>query len=257
MPSPHPSDIIETTLLRGQVKLLQPKHGFHASTDTVLLAAAAASHKLPAGAQVLDLGCGVGSAGLCFALKNGDIILNGQDIQDEMINLARRNAALNGMSEASRFEVENLLEDTVFKDNFFDLALTNPPFQAEGRHSPSPLLSKAMAHGEEPSGITLEKWCKYLHKKIKNGGYMVMVHRADRLDEIIRVLTARRWFGSLRVLPVYSRAGDATAKRVLVSARKERYASIILKSGLIMHEADGGYTAAAADILDGRAIIEM
>ncbi len=86
---------------------------------------------------------------------------------------------------------------------------------------------------------------------------MVMVHRADRLDEIIRVLTARRWFGSLRVLPVYSRAGDATAKRVLVSARKERYASIILKSGLIMHEADGGYTAAAADILDGRAIIEM
>ena len=83
-----------------------------------------------------------------------------------------------------------------------------------------------------------------------------MIHRADRLDEIIRVLTERRWFGSLVVLPIHSRAGDP-AKRVLVSARKERYAPIVIKSGLVMHEADGSYTPAAAAILDGQAFIDL
>lgn len=85
---------------------------------------------------------------------------------------------------------------------------------------------------------------------------MVMVHRADRLDEIIRALTARRWFGSLVVMPVHSRIGDP-AKRVLVSARKERYAPIVIKPALVMHNADGSYTDEAAAILDGKAAINL
>ncbi len=85
---------------------------------------------------------------------------------------------------------------------------------------------------------------------------MVMIHRAERLDEIIRALTGRRWFGSLVVLPVHSRAGDP-AKRVLVAARKERYAPITIKPALIMHQADGSYTPEAAAILDGQAAIAL
>ena len=83
-----------------------------------------------------------------------------------------------------------------------------------------------------------------------------MIHRADRLDEIIRALTTRRWFGSLVVLPIHSRAGEP-AKRVLIAARKERYAPIIIKSALVMHEYDGSYTPLAADILDGKAGIAL
>lgn len=85
---------------------------------------------------------------------------------------------------------------------------------------------------------------------------MVMVHRADRLDEIIRALTERRWFGSLVILPVHSRIGES-AKRVLISARKERYAPLVIKPALIMHEADGSYTQRAAAILDGNAAIDL
>ncbi len=83
-----------------------------------------------------------------------------------------------------------------------------------------------------------------------------MVHLADRLDEIIQALTERRWFGSLVVLPVHSRVNEP-AKRVLVQARKERFAPIIIRPALVMHEADGRYTVAAADILEGRAVIEL
>lgn len=253
MPPSSGSDVIETTLLRGQVKLLQPREGFHASMDTVLLAAACAMRD---GQRLLDVGCGVGSAGLCVALKNNNINLFGIDIFENNILIARQNAQLNGVADRSHFQCKSLIQDTVFEDNFFDCAITNPPYQAGGKHTPSSHEQKSLAHGEDASGITLEKWCKYLHKKLKQGGTMVMVHRADRLDEIIRVLTGRRWFGSLVVMPVHSRAGDP-AKRVLVSARKERYAPIVIKPALVMHNADGSYTPEAAAILDGMATITL
>lgn len=253
MPPSSAPDVIETTLLRGQVKLLQPREGFHASMDTVLLAAAT---RVNGGQALLDVGCGVGSAGLCVALKNKNITLFGIDIFEENVKLARENAKLNGVESKCIFQFNSLIEDIEFKDNYFDVVITNPPYQAGGKHTPSPHAQKSLAHGEEASDITLEKWCKYLHKKLKQGGLMTMVHRADRLDEIIRALTARRWFGSLVVMPVHSRAGDV-AKRVLVSARKERYAPMVIKPALVMHEADGSYTKIAADILDGKTGIDL
>ena len=202
------------------------------------------------------VGFGVGSAGLCLALTNPGIQLFGLDIFEENIEIARRNADLNDIGDRCKFQCNSLLEDADFEDNYFDVAVTNPPYQAGGRHTPSPHPQKSFAHGEDASGVTLENWCKYLHKKLKQGGRMVMIHRADRLDDIIRALTGRRWFGSLVVLPVHSRAGDP-AKRVLVAARKERYAPITIKPALIMHQADGSYTPEAAAILDGQAAIAL
>ncbi len=249
----QPNDIIETSILRGQVKLLQPRHGFHASSDTVLLATAATPF---AQGQVLDVGCGVGSVGLSVALKKSDIKLIGIDIQPEMVALAQRNAVLNGIEERCTFYSGDIGADTALPANGFDLVVTNPPFQAEGRHIPASLESKAFAHGEDASGVTLKKWCKYLHNKLKQGGRMVMIHRADRLDEIIQILTERRWFGGLTILPIHPRQGEP-AKRVLVTARKERYAPLVLKSGLVMHEMDGSPTPAASSILEGRDIIHL
>lgn len=247
------ADIIDTSLLRGQVRLLQPRVGFHAAVDTVLLAAAALPY---ATGRILDVGCGVGSVGLCITLKNKDIILNSIDIQSDYIELARRNAALNDVAARCTFVAGDIMQDTEIPDNTFDLAVTNPPFQAMGRHLVSPVSSKALANGELSCDIDLTKWCKYLHKKLKQGGRMVMIHRADRLDEILQALTARRWFGSLTVLPIHPRAG-ADAKRVIITARKERYSPLVMKPGWVMHMPDGSYTPETARVLDGIDFINL
>lgn len=245
------TEVIETTLLRGQLKLLQPKVGFHASTDTVLLAAAVGELANSRRQQLLDLGCGVGSAGLCVTLKNKNISLTGLDIQEDLVGIAHQNASLNDLSARCRFFSGNLTKERHIEDNFFDLAVCNPPYQEGGTHTPSPRLNKALSHGEETSETTLKDWCKYLHKKVKQGGNIYMIHRADRLDDVIIELTGRRWFGSLVVLPIHSKEGDP-AKRVIVKARKERYAPLKLLPTLIMHEKDGSYTRAASQILDGK-----
>ncbi|MDE1152128.1 MAG: methyltransferase [Micavibrio sp.] len=248
--------LMDTTLLNGRVKLLQPKIGFHASIDTVFLAAAVPLKK---GMQLLDVGCGVGSAGLCVLARAADmslhgISLSGLDAQEDLVNIASRNAALNHDAKHSSFFAGNLLHEKLLPDNAFDTVMMNPPYQEAGTHTPSPEKIKAMSHGEDASGAALTDWVKYAHRKLTSGGALIMIHRADRLDDIIAALVGRRWFGSLVVQPLMSRTGD-DAKRVIVTARKERYSPMMLKSGFIIHEADGSYTAAAkAVLMDAQAI---
>lgn len=247
------SEVIETTLLRGRLRLLQPKVGFHASLDTVFLAAAVSVKDRQ---HVLDIGCGVGSAGLSVALRNSNIQLTGLDIQQELIDLAHQNAHLNGLSDRCRFFQGTVLTDKNVLDNAFHSVMMNPPYQEAGTHSPSPKKIKAFSHGEDASGAKLADWVKYAHGKLKQGGFLTLIHRADRLDDVILALTARRWFGSLVIYPLYSHAGE-DARRVIVRARKERYAAAILKAGMVIHEKNGAYTSGAEKILSAAEVIDL
>lgn len=245
--------VVENTILRGKLKLLQPKVGFHAAIDTVFLAAAVPVKDRQ---HVLDIGCGVGSAGLSVALRNKTIQLTGLDIQQELIDLAHQNAHLNDMSDRCRFFQGTVLTDKSVPDNGFHSVMMNPPYQEAGTHMPSPKKIKAFSHGEDASGATLSDWVKYAHRKLKQGGFLTLIHRADRLDDVITALTVRRWFGSLIIYPLYPHASE-NARRVIVRARKERYAAAVLKAGLVIHEKAGGYTSGAEKILSAADTIDM
>lgn len=246
-------DVIETTLLRGRVKLLQPRIGFHASLDTVFLAAAVPAKT---NANILDAGCGVGSAGLCVLARNPNVHLVGLDIQQELVDLALQNAALNGWGEQCHFFRASVPGEKIIPDNYFSVVMANPPYQEGGTHTPSPEKIKAFSHGEESGGAKLEDWVKYAHRKLKSGGTLCMIHRADRLDDVIVAMEKRRWFGSVVVYPLWSHEGE-DARRVIIRARKERYAPMVLKPGLIVHEKDGKYTEGAQKILSSAEAIEM
>lgn len=242
-------EVIETTLLRGRVKLLQPKQGFHASVDSIFLAAAA---PVKDRYKVLDVGCGVGSVGFCVLARNDKVSLTGIDVQPGLADLARQNAALNGAD--AQFFAGNLKTEKFTDDNAFNVVVMNPPYQESGTHTPSPEKIKATSHGEEVSGATLEDWIKYAHRKLKQGGHLVMIHRADRLDDVIVMLEKKNWFGSAVLYPLWSHEGD-DAKRVIIRARKERYAPLVLKPGMVVHEKDGKYTSAAEAVLSDAAAI--
>lgn len=242
----HNQKIMKTTLLCGRVKLLQPKTGFHTSIDTVFLAAAVPvkdRHK------VLDAGCGVGSVGLCVLSRNRNISLTGIDIQPELIDLANQNAVLNDVADRCRFFHGDILKEKVIPDNTFNTVVINPPYLEGGAHTPSPEKIKATSHGENISGAKLEDWIKYAHRKLKQGGILTMIHRTDRMDDVIIALEKRRWFGSLVIYPLWSHTGE-NAKRILIQARKERYAPIVLKSGMVIHKKNEQYTNTARLILN-------
>ena len=81
-------------LLDGRVLLRQPKAGYRVAIDPVLLAA---SIEAGAGERVLDVGAGVGAAALCLASRCECAELFGLELQPELVELARSNAAESGL----------------------------------------------------------------------------------------------------------------------------------------------------------------
>ena len=234
-------DIIETTLLNKRVKLLQPKEGFHASIDTVFLAAAVPAKS---GDNLLDMGCGVGSAGLCVMERVSGCTLTGIDTQKSLVDIAQENASLNGISDRTTFICADIRTDIAIPERAFHCVLMNPPYLEDGKHTPSPNVSRAMANGED---ALLEDWIRYAFAKLIKGGNLVIIHRADRLDDLMEALRIED-FGAITIYPLWPKAGSL-AKRIIVSARKHKKSPLVLHPGMILHEADGKYTAEADDVL--------
>ena len=79
-------------------------------------------------------------------------------------------------------------------------------------------------------------------------GVVTLIHRADRLDDIIRGLGGK--FGGITVCPLWPRAG-VPAKRLIIRARKGLATPFTLTAGLVLHADSGDYTAEAGAVLRG------
>ena len=135
-------DFSEDRLLGGRVLLRQPKTGYRAAIDPVLLAA---SLDPKPGQHVLDIGCGVGAAALCLLARRPDITVTGIEIQPGLADLARQNAALNGVSD--RFQIIEGDIAALRLAERADHAMSNPPFLPAARGNAPPDASK----GTRPS----------------------------------------------------------------------------------------------------------
>ncbi len=117
----------ETTcdaFLGGRLRIEQPRRGYRAGVDPVLLAAAVPAR---AGERVLDLGCGVGAAGLCLGARVSGVGLTGIEVQPFYADLARRNAARNGIAmDVLQGDLTN--PPASLRAVSFDHVITNPPY---------------------------------------------------------------------------------------------------------------------------------
>lgn len=238
----------EDALLDGRVRLLQPRGGYRAAIDPVLLAAALAP---TAGSAVLDLGCGVGAAALCLLWRCPSLRVTGLELQEDLAALAQENARLNGREEQFRPRQGDLREAQALLGRAgFDQVVVNPPYQAAGSGRPSRRRDRALANHEDGLGLT--DWLDAALGQLRPQGGLTVIHRADRLPGLLAGLEGRA--GWIRVLPLWPAAGKP-AKRVLVTAQKGGRGPAALLPGLALHEADGRYTAAAQAILrDGAPI---
>ncbi len=253
----------EIYVLDKKVRLLQPAAGFRTSLDSVMLAAAC---PVKDGQSVLDMGCGVGGAAFCVRERVSGVHVTGVDVQADYVALAQRNIALNNAEGQAAFVCADIRD---FKpEKRFDHVICNPPYMEAGHHTPSPEERKAIANGhldschsehreesqeagQDPSPMlrmTLQVWLDSGFHLLKSGGSLTMIHRADMTDKIVQGLGRR--FGAVEIIPLWPRAGQV-AKRVIIRAIKDRKSPATLHSGLILHEENGDYTAAAEAVLRG------
>jgi tRNA1(Val) A37 N6-methylase TrmN6 len=232
--------LTEDALLGGRVRLLQPAKGYRVAVDAVLLAAAVAARP---GDRVLDLGAGVGAIGLCLAARVPGCTVTGLELQPALAELARRNARLNGLDGRLNFLVHDIAEPLPMLEAF-DHVVTNPPYLAAAVADPSPNASKALATVE--SSADLARWLAVAVGAANPAGTVLLIHRADRLEEIERRLAALGWRDlTIKRLPPASRA--------LVRARRADRLDRREAPPLVLHRPGGGYTDEAEAILRGSA----
>lgn len=240
---PPENPFTDDRLLGGRVRIRQPANGYRVAVDPVLLAAMVPAKS---GQSVLDAGCGTGAAIFCLAARVAGLDLTGLERQAVLAGYAQDGLALNGLTASARIVTGDLAQRAT---GAFDIVMTNPPFADSG--TPPPDDSRAAAHME--SDIDLAGWIGHCLAVLKPKGRLVMIHRADRLSDILSALAKRA--GDIHIRPVYGKAGQP-ARRVIVDAGKDRRTPDTLLPGLVLHEDDGAYTRAAEAILrDGAPLL--
>ncbi|WP_296526801.1 tRNA1(Val) (adenine(37)-N6)-methyltransferase [Phenylobacterium sp.] len=245
MTDPSQSDAI----LGGRVRLLQSARGYRAGMDAALLAAAC---DVRPGDRVLDLGCGPGAVMLAAAVRRREARFTGVEADPEALALARANIDLNGLSD----RMEALSGDVALPFSRlglprFDAVLCNPPFfdDAKALRGPAPEKSRAWMAADG-----LAAWTGFLMKAVRDGGTITIIHRADRLADLLAGLAPR--CGSIRIRPVQPRAA-APASRVIVRAVRGGRAPLALLPPLVLHpNGEGKHTPEAEAILRDAAPLE-
>ncbi len=239
---PEPDAMTRDTVLGGRVRLCQPRNGYRVALDPVLLAAAVPAKE---GQTVLDLGTGIGAAALCLAARVPGALITGLDSDPAVLALARVNVQENGLAARMRLIDGDVGRPSPPPDAAgFDHVVANPPYLKAGTATVSQHAGKARATAEGETALT--DWIRAAHYWLKPGGRLTIIHRADRLDELLALMAGR--FGSVTVFPVWPKAGIA-ARRVIVAGRQGSRAPARLLSGLVMHGPDGEYSADARRVL--------
>lgn len=245
-------EVVLDQFLDGKLQLYQPRAGYRAATDPVLLAA---SVPVQPGQSVLDLGCGVGAASFCLGRRVEGLDLHGLEVQLWYAALARRNAEANGI-DLTVHDGDIRAMPSALKERVFDAVMLNPPWHgASGSRSPS--RPKDVAHRLDTA---LAVWVAAALTRTRPGGWVVLIQRAEWLAEILAALQPRT--GDISILPLSARAGRP-AKRVIVKARKGTLGPLKLASPLVLHagerhvEDGDDFTAAARSVLRGAESVDF
>jgi len=236
----------EDAILGGRLRIRQPLRGHRVGHDAILLAAATAAHS---GELAVDLGAGVGAAGLALAARVPGLKLAMVEIDAGLCSLASENARLNRLDDRTSViacdveDVGALLAAGLSAHNV-DCVLMNPPFHDAQRQNVSPDPRRRLAHAGAPG--LLARWVGTAARLLKPHGVLTLIWRADGLDDVLGALQPE--FGRIDVLPVHPRPGMPPI-RVLVRAVKGGHGVQATCRALVLNDERGQPTDAAEAVL--------
>jgi tRNA1(Val) A37 N6-methylase TrmN6 len=241
---------LDTTLdavLGGRLKLRQPKRGHRVGHDAILVAAATEAQP---GEQAVDLGAGVGGAGLALARRVESVSVVLVEIDEALCELARENIQGNGLADRARvlnldvtasgaFDAEGINPGSI------DRVLMNPPFNDPVRQNVSPDALRRLAHAAPREALPL--WVNTAMRLLAHEGVLTLIWRADGMPEVLDALSA---FGDIGVMPVLPRPG-ADPIRVIARARKSGVTAPVTYAPLILNAENGRPSMEAEAVLRG------
>ena len=214
-------------------RFIQAKH-FRLGTDCVLLA----DFVNTAGAKRgIELGCASGAAMLLLLERTEKLHMTGLEIMPEAASLARRNMALNSLTERGEIITGDIRDHrALFRAGSFDLLVCNPPYFPQGSGALPQNADRAAARSELL--CTLPELCAAAAFLLQTGGRASFVHRPERLSELLVCLTAAGL--EPKRLRLVCRDSQAAPSLVLVEARRGGKPGLTIEPSLYLQNTDGG-----------------
>ena len=232
----------EGTLLGGRLRYAQPRDGYRTGIEPVLLAACVPAR---AGQLVVEAGSGAGAGLMCLAARVPGVRGIGIELDPAMAGLARTNVAANGLAEL----------DIVVGDvagaalPSADHAMANPPWH-DRRSTGSPVSRRRLALQEGEGGV--EVWIAALAHSLAEGGSLTLVVAAGMVARC-RVALEAEEMGRTIALWLRPKLGRS-AKLAILQAWQGVGSS---DQEIVLHEADGRYTAEIEAVLRGGAALPL
>jgi tRNA1(Val) A37 N6-methylase TrmN6 len=240
--------VTDDAFLGDRLYILQPSSGYRAGIDAVLLAASIKGS--PAELTILDCGSGVGTVGLCVAVRCPDARVTLVEREPVLIDLARRNIDRNGLQARVAVIPGDVTapaqkpEAPLLPAQSFDHVLANPPYHDDLGGTPARNPLKRASHAMPADA--LGSWVRFAARMNRPGGRVTVIHKADALPALLTALENR--YGAIAVTPIHPYA-DKPAGRVLVSGIKGSRAPLELRPPVVLHEVGGGFTPYVGRIL--------
>ena len=223
-------------LHRNGYFLIQNPKKFCFGMDAVLLSGFV---KVKKGEEVLDLGTGTGVIPILLEGKTEGKHFTGLEIQKDMADMASRSVLLNKLSQKVSIVAGDIKEASVlFGRASFDVVTCNPPYMNENHGLKNPEEPKAVARHELL--CTFEDIAKQATAVLKPGGRFYMVHRPQRLVELLQTLR-KAGLEPKRMKFVHPYAWEE-ANMVLVEAFRGGRPQMRVEAPLVVYQSEGEYT---------------
>ncbi|MFV0249803.1 MAG: tRNA1(Val) (adenine(37)-N6)-methyltransferase [Bacilli bacterium] len=230
-------DVVNYLLGYDNVKIYQNSSMFNFSLDSILLANFVKVNKKSK--RILDIGCGNGVMPLILATKY-DCKIDAIEIQEEACILAKKSVEINNLNDKINIINEDikLYTDTCESDTY-DIIVCNPPyFKVNEVSKKNDSKYKIIARHEV--NLNVEDVIKVSKKLLKNNGNLAIVHRPERLIEIICLMKENN-IEPKKIQFVYPKK-NKESNILLIEGCKNGNPGIKILPPIFAHAEDGEYT---------------
>lgn len=217
--------------------IYQDTEMFNFSLDSVLLPNFVTINKNIC--NILDIGCGNAPIPLILSTKT-DAKIIGVEIQEEVYKLACKSVKFNKLENQISIINADIKEYArITATETYDVITCNPPFfKLNENNKYNDSTYKTLARHEV--SLNLEDIMTISKKLLKNGGVLALVHRPDRLVEIIEVMKKYN-LEPKRIQFIYPKL-DKESNVLLIEATKNGKPGMKILPPLYVHKDNGEYT---------------
>lgn len=221
----------------NNLKIIQNKNYFCFGMDSVILSDFA--KKIKNNSTVLDLGTGTGIISILLTAKTKIKKIYGIELQKEVAEIANKSIKLNNLENKIEIINDNIKNlEKYFKKNSIDAIVTNPPYKKENTGLKNENKIQLISRYELEA--KLEDFIKISSILLKDKGEFYIVHRPDRMADIIQILRKYKLEPKL-IKIVYPKINKAP-NLILVKAVKNAKEFLKFEEPLIIYNNDNTYT---------------